>query len=294
MQLRNKTSLILVIVVLSIFILAILLLISFFDSDKKQNQNIELSEVEKVLNLDERSNGIIFENARITNQSGNFIRGKLIDVQTRFEKDFYLIKIGEGWRVVEITSEPVSCERFARLGFPNTFITDCRLTFSDAVTLSEIDATLEDFFKSSANTNLRIIAVVQSIENTENGQIITLVSGEKIIQVQTLSSDPIVSLNDLIVTNITPPNNNTSSANVSINPIYNVSNVVVVNEQDKDLYNNISTIHNPINQNPNPTTNTEQKINKIDAPKTYAVPSYFFNVNDVDNSFVDIQLEGSF
>jgi len=271
-----------------IFFVFIIYIVLYFSHGKKI-ESISIDEVSKVFSLDERAGGIIAENITITFSNNNFTRGKLVDSSTGEEKDFYLIKIGDVWRVVEITSSPVSCERFARLGFPNVFIQDCQLTFSNAVTLSEIDSTLDDFFKNSANFDLTIIATVEDVQNTEDGQIITVNSGGEIIQIKLSTADPAVQTGDLIVTKITAPNSRNES-----NPVYQTSNPIIVNENDKELLQNINNQNTTQQQNYQMQDPQANKIFKIDAPKTYAPPSYFKNVYDVDNSFVDVELEGSF
>jgi hypothetical protein len=271
--------------------------IFYFINSPEESTDIKISDVEKVFSIDERAGGIQAESILITRSAGNFVRGRLVDSGDGREKDFYLIRIGEVWRVVDITDKPVSCERFARLGFPNVFIQDCHLTFSDAVTLSEIDATLDDFFKSSANINLKIIATVERVERNENGQLVTVNSGGETIQIQLSNNDPSVQEGDLIVTTITPPNTQTPSVSTNKgSTIYQSSNSVIVNEQDKDLFevakNPVNTIVNPTNPNPGNTDTT--KVYKVNAPKTSAPPSYFYNEYDVDNSFLDIELDGNF
>ncbi|MFA7193428.1 MAG: hypothetical protein WC087_00740 [Candidatus Paceibacterota bacterium] len=284
-----KTLLISVTVIL---LTAIIILFLVLTSEDTVDEQKERDDIQKSLTIDERSGSVVPENIVIGQLAGNFARGKLTDANDGLEKDFFMIRIGELWRVVEITNLPVSCERFARLGFPNVFIQDCKLTFSDHVTLSEIDSTLEDFFLSSNNTNLKIIGIVDSIENTENGQVVTINSGGESIQIQLSLNDSIVEEGDLLVTSITPPNQNNSN---NQNVIYTSSNTTVVNEQDKDLFveNNPNNTNLPTNPTiiVNPETN---KIYKIDAPKSAAPPSYFFNVHDRDNSFVNVELDGNF
>jgi hypothetical protein len=278
------------IIISSVLVLTAIVSAVLYFGKEEEVKEVTVDEVQKILTLDERAGGIISENVVITVSSGSFARGKLIDTSTGQEKDFYIMKIGEVWRVVEITDKPVSCERFARLGFPNIFIQDCQLTFSDAVTLSEIDATLDDFFKSASNVNLRIIATVESVEQTEDGQIITIDSGGEIIKIQLSENDPSIQEGDLLVTTITPPNSK------STNNVYTTTNSVVVNQEDKDLFEDVTTDNtNTVGNNTQVIENiNSNKIYKINAPKTSAPPSYFKNIYDVDNSFVDVELDGSF
>lgn len=281
----------LIIIVSALLITAVGLAFYFLNSPEEQNE-INISDVEKVFSLDERAGGVSAQNILITRSAGNFARGTLTDSNDGLEKDFYLIRIGEVWRVVDITNQPVSCERFARLGFPNVFIQDCQLTFSDAVTISEIDATLDEFFKSSSNINLKIIATVESVEQNEDGQLVTIVSGDETIQIQLSNNDPAVEEGDLIVTTITPPNTNSTNQN---NTVYQSTNPVIVNQEDKDLFEENTTVGStPVNNVSNPENTETNKVYKINAPKSSAPPSYFINEYDRDNSFVDIELNGNF
>lgn len=298
MQASRGIAKLTVMITVTVSLVLILVIIFILNSSRKEDVvSITLEDAVKVISLDERSSFVSAENITITQSNESFARGRLFDKSDGKEKDFYLIKIGETWRVVEVSDQPVSCERFARLGFPNVFIQDCKLTFSDAVTLSEIDQTLEDFFLSSDNLNLKIVGVVENIEETENGQVITIDSGGEKIQVQLSVTTPKVQEGDLVVTSITPPNNYASNTNTqSTTIIYTSNNTVAINGNDRDLF--VNTQVNVDNQNNNTqtydTNNPSNKIYKINAPKTSAPPSYFFNVYDVDNSFLDVELEGSF
>jgi len=297
MQENRVTAKILVISVVVLLLSAISISFLIMNKDDEVDKDKELADIERSLSIDERAAGIYAENISLSNLSGNFARGRLFDTGDGQEKDFYMIKIADVWRVVDITSSPVSCERFARLGFPNVFIQDCKLSFSDAVTLSQIDATLADFFLSAENVNLKIIGTVEFVEETENGQIVTLNSGGEIVQIQFGIDDDKINQGDLIVTNITPPNQNstTNTSNTTSNQVvYTPTNTVVVNDPDKDLFEDQDNQTNVSEEDNNSTVEDKNKINKISAPKSSAPPSYFFNVNDVDNSFVDIELNGNF
>ncbi len=284
-------------IIISIFSLILLIIILFFLFKKSPETSFEMKseDVLKIISLDERSAGISVENIKFTRTTNGFIRGTLFDIDNGIEKDFYLIKIGENWRVVAITDRPVSCERFSRLGFPNLLIRDCELSFSDAVTLSEIDSTLEDFFKNSSNFSLKIIATVEGVELTEEGQIVTLDSGGEIIKVILSGDGSKLEVGDLVVTKITPPNNNSNQSSNPSHTVYTTSDPVIVNQDDKNLFSQAGVVPSSEVLNiPNVVENESNKIYKINAPKTYAPPSYFFNTYDVDNSFIDIQLDGSF
>ncbi len=258
------------------------------------NEDVEIVDIETIKNsliIDDRAGGILPENISITISNDSFLRGRVVDSRDGIERDFYSMKIGDVWRIVEITNSVVSCERFARLGFPDAFISDCRLSFSDAVSVGEIDATLDDLFLSSVE--LKIIGVVESIENTENGQIVTVSSGGSTTQISITDAKLNTQIGDLIVTTITAPKEYvyTPQSN-STNVVFNTGEVTIVNEEDRDLNTeDEEETHEQVNVKVNPNTNA---VYKIDAPKTSAPPSYFFNVYDVDNSFVNVELDGSF
>lgn len=286
---------VLIISVVALLLTAIFISVFMITNEDDQDLDQEQINIEKSLAIDERAGGVIAEKVVVTNISQDFARGKLTDFSNGVEKDFYMIKIAGVWRVVEITSSPVSCERFARLGFPNVFIQDCRLSFSDAVTLAQIDETLVDLFLSSQNTNLRIIGTVEIVIETENGQIITVNSGGESVQIQ-LGINERVEQGDLVVTSITAPNqNNTSSTGTNSQTVYISNNTVVVNGPDKDLFLDVTQNANVNTTVDNKSTLDEKnKVFKIDAPKSSAPPSYFFNVTDLDNSYIDIELDGNF
>lgn len=249
-----------------------------------------LKDIDSSLKLDERAEGLIPENIIITNSTENFLRGTVVDQRDGMQKDFYAIKIGEVWRIVEVTNTSVSCERFARLGFPSSFISDCKLSFSDAVTISEIDATLDSFFLES--TELKVIGVVEDIQYTAEGQIITVASysGDSSIKIS-VSNDFQAQEGDLIVTEITPPLQYNSIEQINFDTVYNSDNAIVVNEEDRELVVNTEEPQNNQTLKINEVTNS---VLKIDAPKSSAPPSYFFNAYDIDNSFIDVELDGSF
>ncbi|MEY2702214.1 MAG: hypothetical protein RLY43_847, partial [Bacteroidota bacterium] len=125
---------------------------------------------------------------------------------------------------------------------------------------------------------------------TEDGQIVILNSGGETLQIVLTGDDPSVQEGDLIVTKITAPNSNYENEKVT----YQTNNTVVVNEEDRDLFP-VEETDTDTTQNTLPLQDVQaNKIYKINAPKTSAPPSYFLNVYDVDNSFVDVELDGNF
>lgn len=53
-------------------------------------------------------------------------------------RDVFLTKLSSEWQVVVSTTDPVFCERMERLGFPNNFISDCVLEYSNSVSDTEL------------------------------------------------------------------------------------------------------------------------------------------------------------
>jgi len=273
-----------------------------------------------VLRTDERAHGIMPENAVITRSVRQFVRGTVTDARTGEVLTFYALQIGDVWRIVDVVTGPVSCERFARLSFPSDVISDCVLTFDDAVTVAEIDATIDQ--ELLMGTPLRVIGFVDSI-NEETGEI-TLQSGgaTMVVSVQVSATYGLLQ-GDLIVVDVTELQNvssgydgsgtqSTVSEEAHISTVGQTgttqtlvgtaTTVLIVGAQDTELHTGISTT-TPLPQENNTTTATETTnmqeaqsgvIHKIYAPHTTAPPSYFFNAYDVDNSFVDVRIDGDF
>lgn len=287
---ENKGSAKIILIITSVLLLTSISLFFILYNNENVDVENEKSDITKSLSLDERANGLIPENIIFTSIIDNHARGKVTDGRDGIERDFYAIKINNVWRIVEITNLPISCERFARLGFASSMISDCKLTFSDAVSVSEIDATLDELFIQSAE--LKVIGLVENIESSENGIIATIVSEDgssiKIIIPENSSTEE----GDLIVTTITAPKEYYYDSVKKEDVVFQSNNTTVVNQEDKDLFlDNQSTNNNDSNIKINKETNS---ILKVDAPKSSAPPSYFFNVYDQDNSFVNVEIEGSF
>lgn len=295
MQDNRGVAKILIIISSVLFFSAIAIAIIIFNKEDKGDVNL-LQEINKSLSLDERAEGLIPENVIINNSTENFLRGTVVDQRDGLQKDFYAIKINDIWRIVEVSNTPVSCERFARLGFPSAFISDCRLSFSDAVTISEIDATLDNFFLES--TELKIIGVVESVEYTEEGKVLTVTSysGDSSIKIN-VESDFETQKGDLIITQITPPIQYNPNSQTNSETIYDSNNSIIANQEDRELLEDVNQNTDQNGQQGEQSIKIDKVTNsilKIDAPKSSAPPSYFFNAYDRDNSFIDIELEGSF
>ena len=232
MQGSRGSAKIILIVTAILFLTSLFIFFIFINKEEKVDLTKEKENIEKSLSIDERADGIVPENIVFSNIIDNYARGKVTDSRDGIEKDFYAMKINGVWRIVEISNMPVSCERYARLGFSSSLISDCRLTFSDAVSISEIDATLDQLFLES--NELKVIGLVEDIEETEEGKIITVVSEDGSSIKISVPDSVDTTEGDLIVTTITAPieyiSNNTSEV------IFDSNNTVVVNEDDKDLF----------------------------------------------------------
>ncbi|MEY2640813.1 MAG: hypothetical protein RL150_206 [Candidatus Parcubacteria bacterium] len=261
--------------------------------------------IERALNTDERAGGVVARDIVFTKQTERYARGTLIDDRDGVTKTFYAMLVGDVWRIVDITTAPVSCERFARLGFPDDFIVDCVLSFKDAVTVAEIDATIgADLL---AGVTLQVIGFVDEVTQTPEGTTIVLSSGGASQTVTVadgnvgIGSLVVVTVEDLAAINQTVATTQTGSTASSIP----VSSVVVVGTQDTGLVTEETTA-TPLpqetgtgtTQSPSssgPVTGAgSQTIYKINAPTVAPPPSYFFSEFDIDTSFENIRIDGSF
>jgi hypothetical protein len=68
-----------------------------------------------------------------------FARAEIKDPQTGESKDTFLVLIKDEWKIVDITSEPVSCEKMEKIGFPAKMISDCLLDFPQAQTVADLE-----------------------------------------------------------------------------------------------------------------------------------------------------------
>jgi hypothetical protein len=232
----------------------------------------------------------------------------LIDDRDGIEKTFYAIKIGDEWRIVDVTTSKVSCERFARLGFPGALISDCELSFSDAVTVAEIDATFAGF--SLEGAELRVIGFVTDTKTDASGTVVTIESGGA-TTVVTITNTP-VTVGDLLVVTLADLADAKQKSNASTGTtgttgatgttgVYTVVKTTTIGSQDADLGVPKEKPDNlPQEKKDKPpvvpvvTGERGTTVYKINAPKTAPPQSYFFSEDDVDASFENIQIDGSF
>lgn len=258
----------------------------------------------RVLETDSRAGGVVARDVTFTKQTERFVRGTLTDARDGSVQTFYAMYVGDTWRIVEVTNAPVSCERFARLGFPDDFLTGCQLSFADAVTVAEIDATLDAALLQGAP--LQVIGFVTDVSDDGEASLITVTSGgsTETFAVQGVT----VALGDVVVVSVTELQEpHTTSSNTGATGTYTVSRVETVGSEDTELVTGTT----PVGQLPQETNTqgtqqgqgqssgpvsggTSGTIYKVQAPRVAPPPQYFFNVYDIDTSFTNVRIDGSF
>lgn len=285
----------------------------FFINNSKKEVPVQES-IENALATDSRAHGVKPSEVVINKREGQFARGVLVDLNDGKIKTFYVIQIGDLWRVADVTEGAVSCERFTRIGFPADFIPDCQLSFPDAVTVAEIDATIDKALLEGAP--LQFIGLVTEITiNDEEGTITLVISsgGEEttiqsnIENVQNIDAGDIVVITAEVVVEPNQDNDNNSSQQNGGGVTISITNVTEVGDGDDEVTDPGNT--NSLPQENEDTTNTQNNggnnqenevggtggvILKINAPVTAPPAAQFFNAFDIDTSFEDISIEGSF
>jgi hypothetical protein len=271
---------------------------AFFLMSKKKDVPLQ-DTIEQVLTRDDRAKGVIPTNVNITKESDRFARGTLVDDRDGVTKTFFSMKIGDVWRIVDVTTAPVSCERFARLGFPGAFISDCELSFSDAVTVAEIDATFAGF--SLEGAQLSVIGFVTDVSSGTTGSLVTIESGGSATVVTI--PDTVVTVGDLVVITVADlaDTKQKAATDTAASGVYTVVKTVTIGSEDNGLVDTKEK-QNELPQEkketkpetPKVTGDSGATIYKINAPKTAPPQAYFLNEFDVNASFEDIQIDGSF
>jgi len=262
--------------------------------------------ITRALVTDERSSKVIPSAVRITKATERFARGTLVDETDGLTKNFFALRIGDVWRIVDVTNITISCERFARLGFPDDFIADCVLSFSDAVTVAEIDATLDAMLLSGSQ--LRVIGFVTEVSEGVDGSLVTVSSGGETETFTIANAN--TSVGDVIVVTIeaisNPNQGNVSETNTATPSGIVVTQTATVGSEDFDLVGstNSSQLPQETGTNTGTTDSSSNTINvsgsskttiyKINAPNAAPPKNYFLNAGDIDTSFEDIKIEGSF
>lgn len=259
--------------------------------------------ITRVLNTDSRANGVMAVDVVFTKQTDRFVRGTLTDSRDGSVQQFYAMYVGDVWRIVEVTNAPISCERFARLGFPDDFLTGCVLSFADAVTVAEIDATLDASLLQGAP--LRVIGFVTSVDDTDGASVLTIESGG-VTETFTIT-DSTITPGDLVVVTVSSvqePSTVTNSANANTGT-YTASRVETVGDEDDELVGDTpssttlpqeteSAETSQGSSNGTVSGSNGTTIYKVQAPRVAPPPQYFFNVYDIDTSFTNVRIDGSF
>lgn len=265
--------------------------------------------VKRALATDVRADGVVAHSVVVTKATDSFVRGTLVDERDGIEKTFFAMRIGDVWRIVEVTTQAVSCERYARLGFPDDFIVDCRLSFADAVTVAEIDATISA--ELLAGATLQVIGFVDAVNAIDSEtQAVVLTSGGVSQTVAVTGGAP--GVGSLVVVTIdalaleTMQSTGTQGGTTATTPVQTipVTSVVTVGANDTELISTGVTTSLLPQEHEQNTTHTGSPapvtgaggttVYKINAPNTAPPPSFFFSAFDVDQSFETVQIDGSF
>ncbi|MDA8611494.1 hypothetical protein N9L18_01350 [Candidatus Pacebacteria bacterium] len=285
--------------------------ISFFLLYEPEEKTPVEESIQDALSTDDRAKGVNPSRIVIVKHEGQFARGTVFDLNDQKKKTFYAIQIGDHWRIADVVEDSVSCERFTRIGFPADLIPDCQLSFPDAVTVAEIDATIDQEFLEEAP--LQIIGLVQNITiNEQEGTAsIEIASGGVSTTVESSSGNVSgIETGDTVVITaevIVEPNQNNNDPEQGVGgTTISVSNVTQIGEEDDDIV--LAENTNPLPQETggdeednddgtsqnNPVNSGGGTILKINAPVTAPPVEQFFNAFDIDNSFEDIKIDGSF
>lgn len=309
MKLNSGISTSLLIIIIAVFILAGSIATGVFIFDESEEKIPTEQLIKESLFTDERARGVNPENVITKKHVGQFARGTLTDLNDGLTKDFYAIQIGDLWRIVDVVSldEIVSCERFTRIGFPADFIADCQLSFPDAVTVAEIDATLDKVLLSEAP--LQVIGLVQEINISEDGESVDIKissGGEDATVHSNLSDVGNLEIGDTVVITarvIEEPNQtDNDGGNINSGRSIVVISVTEIGGEDDEIISSKNSI-SPLKETNNATSTQKGsgddkedngKILRINAPNTAPPKDFFLNVFDVDTSFEDISIEGSF
>lgn len=204
----------------------------------------------------------------ITNEAPRHARG------TTSEGDFYAVNTGYGWRVIEVSNNPVSCERLRALNFPESFIEDCATSFADAKTVTEIKT------ENSSGDDVTIIGTI-SIPN-DPSQSVTISSGGGNISLQNSNLEGVSNGETVVVSG-------TISGNASAGTVIVKEVIDVTTDEDDEIEN----ILNSNSDSGDDIAEDDEESGDITEPETSQpledTPS-LFNGFDLDNSGIEIQL----
>jgi hypothetical protein len=286
---------------------AVLVVLSLFFMFSGKETIPTIDAMVRTLATDTRADGVLASNVVITKETEQFVRGTLVDERDGTTKTFFAMKVGDLWRIVDVTASAVSCERFARLGFPEDFIVDCVLSFSDAVTVAEIDATFDAGLL--VGTRLQVIGFVTDVTTEGDNSLVTVTSGGATdtftVATGTVNTGDVVVITVEELAGINQGSVGSSPQTTSTQTRV-VTQVVTVGDDDDELVTS-NTVSTQLPQETVVSTNSGGPANttpvtgvngttiyKINAPNTAPPRQQFFNVYDIDRSFEDIKIEGSF
>jgi hypothetical protein len=239
-----------------------------------------------------------------------FARAEIKDPQTGESKDTFLVLIKDEWKIVDITSEPVSCEKMEKIGFPAKMISDCLLDFPQAQTVADllgIDETklssaaqFEETFKNSDLSNITLTdlnnvfsdelnkAITEAIETEIIGTIIVgddpacncfqiTSEGETInVVYDPAETDPNtftdISTGDTVVVNTDISENDDGEI------IFSANDIVEVSPEIENDINGDPIIEEPVIN----TDNVSENNNSTDSNQTYVNDSSDNNSDDYD------------
>jgi len=207
-----------------------------------------------------------------TNLSGNHYRGKiLID---DIENDVFAL-MNNKWNIISVGNEPFSCQRGRSLGFPESLIEDCVNTRSSSQTAKQVVDGLKNGEGLSSVTIVGTVSIPsdpsQGYKVSSGGEdvVVSLKQGEFELDILNISDGEEVIID--------------GSASTVLNE--DGEGVVII---EADSVNNTSNNNNN-DDDENEDSNSEG--GEIDEPNVSPPPSFLYNILDIDNSGVEIQIE---
>lgn len=221
-------------------------------------------------------------NFRLTNIKGNHARGEVvIDGVT---KNVHLITInGEDWVVVEISEDPISCEKAERMGYPSSMVSDCLYEYPAAEEVAVILAWTKDELISAGE-----IEIIGKIELGDDPSVDTfkIVSddGEFIIITYDPDDENLNNLidGDYVVINVTPSEDGNGEIILDLNSVEEVQTVEDVIEGEEN--NSIIDLEPNTNTDTNTDINTDSNTN-TDTDSNNDLPSDV--IEDTNNTQTD-------
>lgn len=181
---------------------------------------------------------------RLINIKGNYARGEI--VVDGVTKNVHLISVnGEDWVVVEISKDPISCEKAEKMGYPSSMVSDCLYKHPDAEKVEVVLAWSKE--KLISVDEIEIIGEVNFGDDPTDGTF-ELVSenGDSIIIAYDPNDENFNDLSDgdYIVVNVTPSENENGDVVLDLNSTEDVETIndVVENNTEDVIDENNSII----------------------------------------------------